>query len=96
MYIYQRLYYAVFCDPSPRVKIVLLGACGVGKSTLLRQYSHKIFDDTVKSTIGVDLETKRVQLPSNTHVVLQIWDTAGQEAYHSITRNYYKKMPPEP
>ena len=61
----------------------------MGKSSLLRQFSHKMFDDTLTSTIGVDLESKKVNVFPNTSVILQIWDTAGQEAYYSITRNYY-------
>ena len=71
-------------------KIVLLGDSGCGKSSLLQQYVHKQYrKNNLTSTVGVDLGTKTIHIQGRA-VNLQIWDTAGQEAYHSICRNYYR------
>ena len=42
------------------------------------------------STIGLDYKLKNVQLDDGKMVKIQIWDTAGQDRFRSITRNYYK------
>ena len=40
-------------------------------------------------TIGVEFAAKTVKV-SGKIVKLQIWDTAGQENFRSITRSYYR------
>jgi len=40
-------------------------------------------------TIGVEFGTKTVQCHDKT-IKLQIWDTAGQENFRSLTRSYYR------
>ena len=40
-------------------------------------------------TIGVEFGAKTVAL-SDKNIKLQIWDTAGQENFRSITRSYYR------
>jgi len=40
-------------------------------------------------TIGVEFGAKIVQV-DNKPIKLQIWDTAGQESFRSITRSYYR------
>ena len=40
-------------------------------------------------TIGVEFGAKTIQLSGKT-IKIQIWDTAGQEAFQAITRTYYK------
>jgi small GTP-binding protein len=42
------------------------------------------------STIGLDYKLKNVQLDDGNIVKIQIWDTAGQDRFRSITKNYYK------
>ena len=42
------------------------------------------------STIGLDYRLKTMTLKSGKNVKLQIWDTAGQDRFRSITKNYYK------
>ena len=41
------------------------------------------------TTIGVDFKTKYLDIDGN-KVKLQIWDTAGQEKFRSITKAYYR------
>lgn len=71
-----------------RVKMVLLGGSGVGKSSLALRFSKDEFRNT-SPTVGCAYLTRLVHLP---HVTLrfEIWDTAGQEKYHSVTALYYR------
>lgn len=73
-------------------KICVLGAQGVGKTSLVQRYVKGTFTPpTTTSTIGASFLTKRVlDVDSGTTVRLQIWDTAGQERFRSISKLYYR------
>ncbi|KAF4587415.1 Small GTPase superfamily, Rab type [Ophiocordyceps camponoti-floridani] len=73
-------------------KIVVLGAQGVGKTSLVMRYCKGAFNPAqTTSTVGASFLTKRVvDTDSDTVVRLQIWDTAGQERFRSISRLYYR------
>ena len=71
-------------------KILLLGDAAVGKTCFLMQYTENTFQEIHMSTIGLDYKLKNVQLDENKIYKLQIWDTAGQDRFRSITKNYYK------
>ncbi|KAJ5771656.1 Ras-like GTP-binding protein RYL2 [Penicillium odoratum] len=77
---------------SLEAKIVVLGAQGVGKTSLVHRYVRNAFNPgTITSTVGASFVTKRVlDTTSDTTVRLQIWDTAGQERFRSISRLYYR------
>lgn len=47
------------------------------------------FTDHIEPTIGIEFGTKVIKAKDKT-VRLQIWDSAGQENYRSITRSYYR------
>ena len=61
----------------------------VGKSCLLLQFTDNKFRHQHELTIGVEFGAKIIDLNGKT-VKIQIWDTAGQEAFQAITRTYYK------
>ena len=71
-------------------KILLLGDAAVGKTCFLMQYTENTFQEIHMSTIGLDYKLKNVQLDENKIYKLQIWDTAGQDRFRSIAKNYYK------
>ena len=71
-------------------KIIIVGNSTVGKSSLLNRYIDNNFNDTYSTTIGVEFGVKYVTLNDNTPIKLQIWDTAGQESFRSITRLFYR------
>ena len=73
----------------PTFRVVLTGDAGSGKTSILERYRHNIFNPGSCSTIGIDFATKQVNLDGK-QVKLQIWDTSGQEKFHSITRSYYR------
>ena len=71
-------------------KILLLGDSMVGKSTFIIRFCEgKFEDETFISTIGLDTKTKYI-LHKNHKIQLKIWDTAGEERFHSITKNTFK------
>lgn len=70
-------------------KIILIGDSGVGKSCLLSRFVLNEFDKTSKSTIGVEFFTKIVQIGEK-KIKAQLWDSAGQEKYYSITNSYFR------
>ena len=70
-------------------KIVLIGDSSVGKTNMLSRYISNEYDPNSQSTIGVELSTKTFTFDKD-EVKVQIWDTAGQEKYRSITSSYYK------
>ncbi|KAK3251071.1 hypothetical protein CYMTET_39581 [Cymbomonas tetramitiformis] len=78
---------ATKCDY--QFKLLLVGDCGVGKSTLLLRITEDRFDEGYISTIGVDFRIKRVAV-DNKQIRLHIWDTAGQERFRTITSSYYR------
>ncbi|CAM1511341.1 Fc.00g088540.m01.CDS01 [Cosmosporella sp. VM-42] len=77
---------------SLEAKIVVLGAQGVGKTSLVMRYCKGAFNPAqITSTVGASFLTKRVvDSDTDTVVRLQIWDTAGQERFRSISRLYYR------
>ncbi|CAD8118261.1 unnamed protein product [Paramecium sonneborni] len=70
-------------------KFILIGDSGVGKSCLLLQFIDKRFRQKHEVTIGVEFGAKLIEL-DGLNIKLQIWDTAGQESFRSITRSYYR------
>lgn len=82
-------------DYSYTFKYILVGDSSVGKSCLLLQFTDSNFQSSSEATIGVEFGYRIIQIvpdpPNITPVNLKVhvWDTAGQEAFKSITRSYY-------
>ena len=70
-------------------KIILVGDQGSGKTNILSKYINNKFEESSKTTVGVELSTKSFKINNNI-VKAQIWDTAGQERFKSLTKAYYK------
>jgi small GTP-binding protein len=70
-------------------KVIIVGDTGSGKSCLLLQFTDKRFESVHDITIGVEFGARIIDLDGK-HMKIQIWDTAGQESFRSITRSYYK------
>lgn len=71
-------------------KYIIVGNPSVGKSCILNQFLNNKFIEEYEVTVGVEFGAKTIELKDQTRVKLQIWDTAGQESFKSITRNYYR------
>ena len=71
------------------IKILTLGDTTVGKSSIVLRFSDNKFDDYKFPTIGIDFKTKYIKVRDASVKVL-IWDTAGQEKFRNIAKQYYK------
>ena len=75
----------------PCCKVVLLGDSGVGKTCIISRYISGGFDNNCPSTNGASYATKILEFKDvNKTISLDIWDTAGQEKYKSLTKFFYK------
>merc|ERR1712154_171315 len=70
-------------------KYIIVGDTAVGKSCLLLQFTDKRFQPVHDLTIGVEFGARMINVADKS-IKLQIWDTAGQESFRSITRSYYR------
>ncbi|CAD8169059.1 unnamed protein product [Paramecium pentaurelia] len=70
-------------------KFIIVGDTSVGKSCLLLKYTEGKFKEEHDATIGVEFGSQVFKY-KNKQFKIQIWDTAGQESFRSITRSYYK------
>jgi Ras-related protein Rab-2A len=70
-------------------KYIIIGDSSVGKSSLISSLMNGYFKKEYTTTIGVDFASKMIVVGDNL-VKIQIWDTAGQEAFKSITKSYYR------
>ena len=71
-------------------KILILGDSTVGKTCFLTRYADNTFQENQLATLGVDYKLKNIKMEDGNIVKLQIWDTADQDLFHSLTRNYFK------
>ncbi|OHT04480.1 small GTP-binding protein [Tritrichomonas foetus] len=65
------------------LKVVVLGAASVGKTSIINRYCNGTFSDETLSTIGAGFFTHSTKI-DDTEVTLMIWDTAGQERFRSV------------
>jgi len=76
------------------IKLLALGDSGVGKTSLLFNFTDGEFNAGFIATVGIDFREKRVTYTSKTgeknQVHLQLWDTAGQERFRSLTTAFYR------
>ncbi|XP_040455648.1 ras-related protein Rab-27A isoform X2 [Falco naumanni] len=81
------------------IKFLALGDSGVGKTSLLYQYTDGKFNSKFITTVGIDFREKRVVYRPNgpdgvggrgQRIHLQLWDTAGQERFRSLTTAFFR------
>jgi small GTP-binding protein len=78
---YEKEYY--------KLKLIVLGDSGVGKTNIIQRYVSDQFSSETKATVGVEFFTKTFKVNDDI-LKLEIWDTAGQERYKAITSAYYR------
>ena len=75
-----------------KIKIVLIGEPFVGKTCIINRYVDNNYKENPGSTIGSNYTSKKITIPDlNKEVILDIWDTAGQEVYRSFVKLFYKE-----
>ena len=71
------------------IKLILLGDMGVGKSSIIQRFSDDIFDQNIELTYNSNYIEKEVTIRGQ-NIILELWDTAGQEQFRSITQIFVK------
>jgi len=71
------------------IKLLLIGDSGVGKSSILLRFSDDSFTPNFVTTIGIDFKIRSLEIDGK-KVKVQIWDTAGQEVFRTVTTAYYR------
>ena len=74
------------------VKAVLLGESGVGKTCIIARFINNTFENNIMSTTGASYAGKTMAFEEFgvQCIKFEIWDTAGQEKYRSLTKIFYK------
>jgi small GTP-binding protein len=70
-------------------KICLLGANSVGKTSLIRQFVSRVFDEKYLTTIGVKIDKKTLNV-NEQQVTLIIWDLSGEDDYGRLRTSYLR------
>ncbi|XP_064224991.1 ras-related protein Rab-41-like isoform X1 [Aotus nancymaae] len=70
-----------------KAKLVFLGEPSVGKTSIITRFMYDSFGGTFQATVGIDFLSKTMYLEDGI-VQLQLWDTAGQECFHSLIPSY--------
>jgi len=70
-------------------KICMVGAFGVGKTSLVARFVHSIFSDKYQTTVGVKIDKKQLVVDGN-EVILMLWDLAGEDALTQVKPAHLK------
>ena len=74
-----------------KIKVVFVGDTNVGKTSIINRFCENIFEENgVKVTVSVAYKNKIIKTDPYTEINMDIWDTAGQEKYRSMTRGYLR------
>ena len=75
-------------DDIPSCKITLIGDSGVGKSSIIGRFITGFFNEEMNSTLGLNYSQKFYE-KNGKKISLNLWDTAGQEKFRSLGKNFY-------
>ena len=70
-------------------KVCMLGATGVGKTSLVSRFVLSLFSDTYLTTIGVKVDKKAVSVDGR-DVTLMLWDIYGQDEFQTVRESYLR------
>ena len=71
-------------------KLIAVGDASVGKTSILNRFTNDEFEDSYKTTLGVDFKIRTIDLDAKRRVKIQVWDTAGQERWAALTTNFFR------
>lgn len=73
------------------LKIIVLGDIAVGKTSIIKRYITNTFTEEHKTTISAETNKKKLNIDGETTANLNIWDTAGEEKFMSVTKQFYNE-----
>ena len=76
-------------QPTLQKKICMLGAFGVGKTSLVRRFVESVFSETYLTTVGVKIDKKTV-VSGDRPMSLILWDVAGEDDISQLKMSYVR------
>ncbi|XGW32062.1 hypothetical protein V3C99_010330 [Haemonchus contortus] len=70
------------------LKVVVCGDGSSGKTCLCQRFVKDSFERTYHQTLGLDFFSKRISLPGDIQVLLQVWDIGGQSIAGEMIDKY--------
>lgn len=70
-------------------KICMLGAFGVGKTSLVSRFVNSMFSDKYLTTVGVKVDKKTLSTSSG-DVTLMLWDIYGHDEFQTVRDSYLR------
>jgi len=70
-------------------KVCLIGAPGVGKTSLVKRFVDQIFSEQYLTTVGVKVDKKKVEIDQQ-EITLMIWDLAGEDEFEAVPMKYLR------
>ena len=78
-------------DEPESIKVVLLGESGVGKTSIISQFTTHKFNPRCATSVSAQFISKTIEFPEfGQSIKFDIWDTVGQEKYRSLAKIFYK------
>ncbi|XP_069627937.1 ras-related protein Rab-44 [Haliaeetus albicilla] len=77
-------------EPDHLYNVLFIGDSHVGKTSFLYRLHTDTFNPHLTATVGLDYQVKNL-IVDNKHFALRLWDSAGQERYHSMTKQFFRK-----
>ncbi|KAI6661233.1 Ras-related protein Rab-39B [Oopsacas minuta] len=83
----------------PKARVILIGDSGTGKTSLVKQLATGVFEPMCSPTIGIDYhlhiftqnELEGLK-PTDSRLAVDIWDSAGQERFRSLSSSYFRNI----
>ena len=76
-------------DEPIKIKVVLIGESGVGKTSIISRYISNVFNPFQVASIGASFISKTFEINNRT-IKYELWDTAGQEQFRSVAKIFYQ------
>ena len=73
------------------IKLLIVGDPGVGKSNFIYRYTKDQFSDNTLSSVGFESNSKEIDI-TDKKVIVQLWDSAGEDKFKSITKNLFSRV----
>ena len=76
-------------EKDEKIKVIMLGESGVGKTNLINISTGFGFNKDENTTMLACYQLKEIEIDGTTHK-LALWDTIGQERQRNLTKIFYK------
>ena len=73
-----------------KIKIILLGEINTGKTSLINVYFNYGFSKDEKTSVSAAFFQGEITVNEKQYLI-ELWDTAGQEKYRSLTKNFIRE-----